>query len=100
MARAPTNLRVMSSLVASWLWFVGRQNLRVQGRVVANNGQCRRKLELASGAIDLEPRIDRNGDWRWLGFFGEKSDLGVFERKVIVGVNGVISIGVRGSKQI
>ena len=79
---------------------MGRQNLRVQGRVVANNGQCWRKLELASGAIDLKPRIDGNGDWRWLGFFGEKFDLGVFERKVTVGVNGVISIGVRGSKQI
>ena len=35
-----------------------------------------------------------------VGFFGEKFDLGVFERKVTVGVNGVISIGVQGSKQI
>ena len=79
---------------------MGRQNLRVQGRVVANNGQCRRKLELASGAIDLKPRIDGNGDWRWLGFFGEKPELGVFERKVTMGVNGVICARVRESKQM
>ena len=79
---------------------MGRQNLRVQGRVVASNGQCRRKLELASGAIDLEPRIDGRGDRRWLVFFGEKSELGVFERKVTMGVNGVICVRVRESKQM
>ena len=33
-------------------------------------------------------------------FFGEKSELGVFERKVTMGVNGVISVGVRESKQM
>ena len=30
----------------------------------------------------LEPGIDGRADWRCLGFFGEKSDLGEFERKV------------------
>ena len=34
------------------------------------------------------------------GFFGEKSDLGEFERKVTVGVKRVISIGVRKSEQM
>ena len=30
----------------------------------------------------LELRIDGRGDLRWLGFFGEKSDLVEFEHKV------------------
>ena len=36
MARAPTNLRVMSSLVALVCW---EENLRVKGRVIAGDGQ-------------------------------------------------------------
>ena len=48
---------------------MGRQDLRVKGRVIAGDGQCQRKLELAGGAIDLEPRIDGRGDQRWLDFF-------------------------------
>ena len=79
---------------------MGRQNLRVKGRVIVGDGQCRRKLELAGGAIDLETEIDGRGDRRWLVFFGEKSDLGVFERKVTMGVNGVICVRVRESKQM
>ena len=73
----------------------------MKGRVIASDGQCRQKLELAGGVIiDLELGIDGRGNRRWLGFFGEKFDLGVFEHKVTMAVNGVISIGVRESKQM
>ena len=40
---------------------------------------------------------ENGGGWF---FFGEKSDLGVFERKVTMAVNGVLSIGVRERKQM
>ena len=79
---------------------MGRQNLRVKRRVIVSNGQCRQKLELAGRAIDLEPGIDGRGDRGGWFFFLEKSDLGVFERKVTMGVNEVISVGVRESKQM
>ena len=79
---------------------MGRQNLRVKGRVIVGDGQCRWKLELAGGATNLEPGIDGRGGRRWLVFFGEKSELGVFEHKVTMGVNGVICVRVRESKQM
>ena len=53
----------------------------------------------------MVPHTLEPGDW-WergpevAGFFGEKSDLGEFERKVTVGAKRVLSIGVRGSEQM
>ena len=72
--------------------------MRVKGTVIAGSGQCQRKLELASGAIDLELGIDGIGVRRCRGFFGEKTDSGVFECKVTLGVNGVTNVEVRESK--
>ena len=36
----------------------GRENLRVKGRVIADDGRCQQKLKLADGASDL-------GAWDW-----------------------------------
>ena len=53
----------------------------------------------------MVPHTLEPGDW-WergpevAGFFGEKSDLGEFERKVTVGVKIVISIRVQESEQM
>ena len=47
----------------------------------------------------LEPGIDGRGDWRWLGFFGEKFDLGEFERKVTMGGSEKRSDKYRGVRE-
>ena len=47
----------------------------------------------------LEPGIDGRGDWRWLGFFGEKFDLGEFKRKVTMGGSEKRSDKYRGVRE-
>ncbi|KAL0003846.1 hypothetical protein SO802_011407 [Lithocarpus litseifolius] len=65
------------------------KNVRMKPRLyngsLDSDGWRWQKLELAVVPQILEPEIDWRGDQRWLGFFGEKSDLGEFERKVTMG---------------